>query len=45
MGSRAEGGGRSKGEGNLDAEGGRMVAIRKVSVDQEPKAAHPHSQQ
>lgn len=27
MGSRAEGGGRSKGEGDLDAKGGRMVAI------------------
>lgn len=26
MGSRAEGGRRSKGEGDLDAEGGRMVA-------------------
>lgn len=31
MGSRAEGGGRSKGEGDFDAEGGRMVAIREVS--------------
>lgn len=29
MGSRAKGGGRSKGEGDLDAEGGRMVAIGK----------------
>ena len=29
MGSRAEGGGRSTGEGDLDAEGGRMVAIGK----------------
>lgn len=28
MGSKAEGGGRSKGEGDLDAEGGRMVAIK-----------------
>ena len=45
MGSRAEGGGRSTGEGDLDAEGGRMVAKREVSVDQESKAAHLHSQQ
>lgn len=31
--------------GRPDAEGGRMVAIRELSVDQEPKAAHKHSQQ
>lgn len=29
MGSRAEGGRRSKGEGDVDAKGGRMVAIGK----------------
>ena len=45
MGSRAEGGGRSKGEGDLDAEGGKDGGNREVSVDQEPKAAHRHSQQ
>lgn len=29
MGSRAEGGGRSKGEGDVDAKGGRMVVKEK----------------
>lgn len=37
-------GGRHRG-GAPDAEAGRMVAIRELSVDQEPKAAHQHSQQ
>lgn len=42
--SRGRGwGGRSKGEGDLDAEGGRRVAIGKSLWTRNQKAAHQHS--